>query len=189
MERFTIEEYLAASSRSWRSVTWRRGTKGKLKAEFVAVRVKVADGEQVSMRRHLPGSEAWLVGEQRADGKKKYYLSNLPAETKLVDLARVIKARWACEQGHEQLNQEVGLSHFEGRSWLGLHHHALLAMLAFCFLQFSRLRRAFYRSRHGPPPSPSLPEVRRALLEHLHEVRCRCPCCGVLVSVPATVTK
>lgn len=189
MERFTIEEYLAASSRSWRSVTWRRGTKGKLKAEFVAVRVKVADGEQVSMGRHLPGSEAWLVGEQRADGKKKYYLSNLPAETKLVDLARVIKARWACEQGHEQLNQEVGLSHFEGRSWLGLHHHALLAMLAFCFLQFSRLRRAFYRSRHGPPPSPSLPEVRRALLEHLHEVRCRCPCCGVLVSVPATVTK
>ena len=61
MERFTIEEYLAASSRSWRSVTWRRGTKGKLKAEFVAVRVKVADGEQVSMGT-APSGFGGLVG-------------------------------------------------------------------------------------------------------------------------------
>ena len=189
-ERHTIEEYLGAfPARAWRSVSWRWGTKGKLRALFIAVRVKVADGPKDSQGRHLPGDEVWLVGELRSDGKQKYYLSNLPPETKLVDLARVIKARWACEQGHEQLNQEVGLSHFEGRSWLGLHHHAVLAMLAFAFLQFMRLRRAFYRLKHGPPPSPSLPAVRRALLEQLHVVRCRCPCCGVLVGVPAGVTK
>ena len=190
IERSTVEEYLAAQAkRCWRSVTWRRGTKGPLRAEFAAVRVKVADGPEDSQGRHLPGEEAWLVGERRADGTTKYYLSNLPADTRLVELARVIKAKWACEQAHEQLNQEVGLSHFEGRSWLGLHHHALLSMLAFCFLQLSRLQRAFYRSRHGPPPSPSLPAVRRSLLEQIHEIRCRCPCCGVLVSVPAGVTK
>lgn len=189
-ERVTVERHLAAlGARAWRSVSWRRGTKGKLRAKFTAVRVKVADGPEDSLGRHVPGNEVWLVGERRRDGTQKYYLSNLPPETRRVDLARVIKARWACEQGHEQLNQEVGLSHFEGRSWLGLHHHALLAMLAFAFLQFTRLRRAFYQLKHGPPPTPSLPVVRRALLECLLAVRCRCPCCGVLVSVPVGVTK
>lgn len=188
-ERVTVEAYLAALSKSaWRSVTWRKGSKGPLRARFLAVR-PVADGAEDSQGRHLPGKEAWLVGEHRSDGTKKYYLANLPPKTKLLDLARVIKARWACEQGHEQLNQELGLSHFEGRSWLGLHHHALLAMLALAFLQFTRLRQARYPSKYGPPPSLSLPAVRRVLLKHLQMLRCRCPCCGVLISVPAEVTK
>ena len=92
-ERVTVETYLAVLPKSaWRSVTWRKGTKGPLSAKFLAVR-PVADGAEDSQGRHLPGKEAWLVGEHRSDGTKKYYLANLPPETKLLDLARVIKAR------------------------------------------------------------------------------------------------
>ena len=89
--------------------------------------------------RHLPGEEAWLVGEHRASGERKYYLSNLPPDATLERLAALIKARWVCEQLHQQLKDELGLDHFEGRSWRGLHHHALLCLLALAFLQHLRL--------------------------------------------------
>ena len=69
---------------------------------------------------HLPGEEAWLVGEHRASGEKKYYLADLPAKADLRTLAATIKARWICEQAHQQLKEELGLDHFEGRSWQGL---------------------------------------------------------------------
>jgi SRSO17 transposase len=127
----------------WRPITWRRGTKGPLRAAFAAVRVRVADGPAVRIRgrvgQHLPGDEVWLVGERRASGEQKYYLSNLPTDTSLKRLAAIIKARWVCEQAHQQLKEELGLDHFEGRSWRGLHRHALMAMMAFCFLQHQRL--------------------------------------------------
>jgi SRSO17 transposase len=125
---------------AWRRVSWRRGTKGPLAAAFAAVRVRPAEGAQLRDGRHLPGEEVWLVGERRASGETKYYLSNLPAEAALEELAAVIKARWVCEQAHQQLKEELGLDHFEGRSWTGLHRHALMAMIAFCFLQHLRLR-------------------------------------------------
>jgi hypothetical protein len=80
-------------------------------------------------QQHLPGDEAWLIGEHRASGEKKYYLANLPAATSLRTLAATIKARWICEQAHQQLKEELGLDHFEGRSWQGLHRHALMTML------------------------------------------------------------
>ena len=67
---------------SWRTVSWRRGTKGRLSARFAAVRVRVADGPTQRIRdmghQHMPGDEAWLIGELRASGERKYYLSNLP---------------------------------------------------------------------------------------------------------------
>jgi SRSO17 transposase len=87
--------------------------------------VRVADGQAPRIgdkgQRHMPGEEAWLVGEQRASGERKYYLSNLPAEADPRALAATIKARWVCEQGHRQMKEELGLDHFEGRSWHGLH--------------------------------------------------------------------
>jgi SRSO17 transposase len=129
----------ALAGAAWRRISWRRGTKGPLAAEFAAVRVRPAEGAQLRDGRHLPGDEAWLVGERRASGETKYYLSNLPAETPLEELAATIKARWVCEQAHQQLKEELGLDHFEGRSWRGLHHHALLCRLAFAFLQHLRL--------------------------------------------------
>jgi SRSO17 transposase len=89
-------------------------------------------------QQHLPGEEVWLVGEHRSAGERKYYLSNLPADTPLKKLAGAIKARWVCEQAHQQLKEELGLDHFEGRSWQGPHRHALMSMIAFTFLQALR---------------------------------------------------
>jgi SRSO17 transposase len=123
----------------WRRISWRRGTKGPLAAEFAALRVRPAEGAQLRNGWHLPGDEAWLVGEHRASGERKYYLANLPAGTALEELAAAIKARWVCEQAHQQLKEELGLDHFEGRSWTGLHRHALMTMIAFAFLQHLRL--------------------------------------------------
>src|ERR1700752_2902168 len=130
----------------WCTISWRTGTKGKLKARFAAVRVRVADGPQQRIRdkgqQHMPGDEAWLLGEHRASGERKYYLANLPAKTDLRTLAAAIKARWICEQAHQQLKEELGLDHFEGRSWQGLHRHALMTMIAYAFLQYRRLKTA-----------------------------------------------
>jgi len=130
----------------WRTVSWRTGTKGKLKARFAALRVRVADGPPQRIRdkgqQHLPGDEAWLIGEHRMSGEKKYYLANLPAKTDLRTLAATIKARWICEQAHQQMKEELGLDHFEGRSWQGLHRHALMTMIAYAFLQHRRLATA-----------------------------------------------
>ncbi|WP_332715732.1 IS701 family transposase [Pelagibacterium sp. WS-203] len=130
----------------WRQVSWRRGTKGRLAARFAAVRVRIADGPPQRIgsagAQHMPGEEAWLVGEHRSNGERKYYLSNLPADTPIRDLAGAIKARWICEQAHQQLKEELGLDHFEGRSWTGLHRHALMTMMAYAFLQNRRLAQA-----------------------------------------------
>lgn len=130
----------------WRQISWRRGTKGRLSARFAAVRVKVADGKEQRIldmgAQHLPGEEVWLVGEHRPTGERKYYLSNLPADTPIKQLAGAIKARWVCEQAHQQLKEELGLDHFEGRSWKGLHRHALMSMIALAFLQSLRLKQA-----------------------------------------------
>src|SRR6202165_604464 len=88
------------------------------------------------------GTHSVGVGEHRMSGEKKYYLANLPAKTDLRTLAATIKARWICEQAHQQLKEELGLDHFEGRSWQGLHRHALMTMIAYAFLQHRRLKTA-----------------------------------------------
>jgi SRSO17 transposase len=134
-----IAAELMLKSASWCRVTWRTGTKGPLTAEFAAIRVRVADGPPQRDNTPLPGDEVWLIGERRSTGEQKYYLSNLPVETPLQILAARIKARWVCEQGHQQMKEEFGLDHFEGRSWHGLHHHAVLVMIALAFLQHLRL--------------------------------------------------
>lgn len=137
----------------WRSVSWRRGTKGRLTARFAAVRVRVADGPTQRIRdmggQHLPGEEVWLLGEHRSTGERKYYLSNLPADTSIKTLAGAIKARWICEQAHPQLKEELGLDYFEGRSWTGLHRHALMTMIAYAFLQSRRLTAAGRKKESG----------------------------------------
>lgn len=138
------EDMLATAH--WASLSWRNGTKGPLTATFAALRIRVADGPSQLIgnvnKQHMPGDEAWLIGELRASGERKYYLSNLPAETDLKTLAATIKARWVCEQAHQQMKEELGLDHFEGRSWQGLHRHALLTMIAYAFLQHQRLKKA-----------------------------------------------
>jgi SRSO17 transposase len=178
-------ELLEARPDAFRTIAWRTGTKGRLRARFAALRVRVADGPVAARGQHLPGEEAWLVGEHRASGERKYYLANHPAGTPLEVLAALIKARWVCEQMHQQLKGELGLDHFEGRSWRGLHHHVLLCQLAFAFLQHLRLggekRRHPARARAAaraeparrpaahpgrahphPPALPALPAALRA---------------------------
>ena len=163
------ETVLAAAE--WRQVSWRQGTKGRLSAGFAAPRIRVADGPPQRIHdgsgQHMPGEEAWVVGEHRSSGEQKYYLSNLPATVSLRTLAAAIKARWVCEQAHQQMKEGrrhafYGLDHFEGRSWVGLHRHALMTMIAYAFLQHQRLGTAAKRGKkvHAvPPPEPSLPAV------------------------------
>jgi len=143
----------------WRRLSWRRGTKGLLKARFAAARIKVADGAPQRIgdmgQQHLPGEEAWLIGEHRSNGERKYYLSNLPADASLKQLAGAIKARWICEQAHQQLKEELGLDHFEGRSWTGLHRHALMTMIAYAFLQSRRLKQAKREKKNPRTASPA----------------------------------
>ena len=147
---------------AWRRIAWRRGTKGWLAARFAARRIRVADGpaQTIDSRsaQHPPGEEAWIVGERRGSGETKYHLSNLPADTSLRALAAAIKTRWICAQAHQQLKEELGLDHFGGRSWTGLHRHAIMTMLAFTFLQHHRLAKAKWKKgtagRHPSPPCP-----------------------------------
>jgi SRSO17 transposase len=145
----------------WRQVSWRRGTKGRLTARFAAVRVRIGDGAPQRIgsagAQHMPGEETWLVGEHRSNGERKYYLSNLPADTSIRDLAGAIKARWICEQPHQQLKEELGLDHFEGRSWLGLHRHTLMTMMAYAFLQSRRLARAGRKKKSLRTSAPAQP--------------------------------
>jgi SRSO17 transposase len=137
----------------WQRVVWRQGSKGALTARFAAVRVRVADGPRSPRHGHLPGEEVWLIGEWRSSGERKYYLSNLPPGTSLRRLAATIKARWVCEQAHQQLKQELGLGAFEGRSWTGLHRHALMSCIAFAYLQHLRLRAAERGKKETDPDS------------------------------------
>src|SRR5881628_2091363 len=163
------EDMLAGAK--WRTVSWRSGTKGRLKARFAAVRVRIADGPPQRIwdkgQQHLPGDEAWLIGEHRVSGEKKCYLANLPAGMDLRSLAATIKARWICEQAHQQLKEELGLDHFEGRSWQGLHRHALMTMIAYAFLQHRRLAQAGrkkknQRSAASAEPAGRTPSHRRS---------------------------
>ena len=145
-DRPPISAEAALAGAKWQKVSWRRGTKGRLTCLFAARRVRVADGHKHRMLDNrvqgMPGDEVWLVGERRSTGEQKYYVSNLPADASLRKLAATIKARWVCEQAHQQLKEELGLDHFEGRSWTGLHRHALMTMIAYAFLQSRRLKAA-----------------------------------------------
>jgi SRSO17 transposase len=172
----------------WQRVSWRRGTKGRLTCLFTARRVRVADGHKHRMLNNrmqcMPGDEVWLVGERRSTGEQKYYVSNLPADATIKTLAATIKARWVFEQAHQQLKEELGLDHFEGRSWTGLHRHALMTMIAYAFLQSRRLKAAGRKKRiSGPPPQPSMPAIRQAILDLFARPPPRqCPHCDMFLA-------
>jgi SRSO17 transposase len=123
-----------------RMIGWRLGTKGPMRARFAMARVRVADGAKTSGGRRNPGESVWLICEERENGQRKYYLSNHRACASRRRLAASVKSRWSCEQAHQQMKQELGLNHYEGRSWSGLHHHCLLTTISFAFLQHLRLK-------------------------------------------------
>src|SRR3954453_6552333 len=152
-----------------RKVTWREGTQGKLSGKFTWVRVWPAQGWQ---RGECAFAEPqWLLIEEQADGKLQSPSSNLPAGTSRMQAVRLWKSRWPVEQGYQQMKEELGLNHFEGRSWRGFHHHACLVMLAYGFLVLEQLREKEVRALPGEKsedaPRIPLPAIRRALQELL----------------------
>ena len=142
---------------AWRRVSWREGSRGDLASRFAALRVRPAHGDT---QRREPWPEEWLLIEwPRGEAEPtRYWLSNLPPTTKLAKLVRTAKARWVIERDYEELKQEIGLDHYEGRGWRGFHHHASLCIAAYGFLIAERClfppRRQFIRERIKTPALP-----------------------------------
>ena len=132
-----LAESLAASS--WENVSWRQGTKQRLHARFAALRVRVAHRDY--WRSELPAEE-WLLIEWPPEESEptKYWLATLSADAKLAALVKLAKHRWIIERDYEELKQELGLGHYEGRGWRGFHHHGTLCIAAYGFLVAERSR-------------------------------------------------
>ncbi len=127
---------IALPETAWEEVAWREGSR-KLCSRFAAIRVRTAHRDYW---RSAPHPEEWLLIEwpKGAAEPAKYWLSNLPAATERNDLVRIAKHRWIVERDYEELKQELGLGHFEGRGWRGFHHHATLCIAAYGFLMAER---------------------------------------------------
>jgi len=130
---------VARQAKGWKKVRWREGTKGWLESRFLAMRVWPSHG---FVRGEPPHKEVWLLMEWPAQEKEPtdYFLCDLPASYTLRRLVRLARCRWKIEHDYHQLKEELGLDHFEGRSWTGWHHHVTLVMLAHAFLTLETLR-------------------------------------------------
>lgn len=124
---------LCLGAKDLHNVAWREGTRGTMRSRFAALRVRVAHRDYW---RNQPRPEEWLLIEWPKEEKEptKYWLSNLPASLSLRKLVAIAKLRWRIERDYEELKQELGLGHFEGRNWRGFHHHATLSIAAYGFL-------------------------------------------------------
>jgi SRSO17 transposase len=148
---------LGLPSKAWRSVTWREGSQAGLTSRFAGVRVRPAHRDT---QRLVPWPEEWLLVEwpEGAEAPSKYWLSTLPPRTALKDLVHIAKARWLIERDYQELKQEIGLGHYEGRGWRGFHHHASLCIAAYGFLVAERClsppRQRFTRRRLEAPALP-----------------------------------
>jgi SRSO17 transposase len=133
----------ALRPRAWRRVTWRNGTNLPWEADFAALRVTPATDWR---QRHL-APEIWLLCERGLGpmGRRRHYFVALPATASLTQLVRLAHQRWAIEQHYQDLKTELGLDHFEGRSYPGWHHHMVISAVAYAFLQAERMR-----PREGP---------------------------------------
>jgi SRSO17 transposase len=138
-QRPTSAQDAALQAKGWKRIRWRQGTKGWLESRFVAFRVQPSHG---FVRGQPPHKEVWLLIEWPESEKEptKYFLCDLPATYTLRRLVRLAKCRWKIEQDYQQLKEELGLDHYEGRSWIGWHHHTTLVMLAHAFLTLEMLR-------------------------------------------------
>jgi SRSO17 transposase len=132
----SLKELAARTPR--RKVTWREGTKGPMAGRFAWLRVRPGQGWATG--QCAGAGPVWLLIEEQADGKIKYAFSNLPVGTSRIKAVRLWRSRWPVEQGYQQMKEELGLDHFEGRSWRGFHHHTCLVMLAYGFLTLERER-------------------------------------------------
>jgi SRSO17 transposase len=143
-------------SSAWKMVRWREGTRKPLRSRFAVLRIRPAHRDSWSSE---PRPEEWLLIEWPRQEKEpiKYWLSTLPASTKLRELVRLAKHRWIVERDYEELKQELGLGHYEGRGWRGFHHHATLCIAAYGFLVAERSR--FSPSARAGQLELSVPEM------------------------------
>ena len=151
------EMALRLPDRAWQKISWREGTRHPLRSRFAAVRVRAAHRDY---KRTLPHPEEWLLIEwPRSEPEPtKYWLSTCSQPARLRELVALAKQRWIIERDYEELKQELGLGHFEGRGWRGFHHHATLCIAAYGFLVAERHRFSPSTSAgHLELPTPALP--------------------------------
>jgi len=168
---------LGLPKRAWRTIEWREGTAESLRSRFACVRVCVARRD---FKRNESRPQEWLLIEWPNGEKEptKYWLSTLPDDITLRHLVYFAKLRWRIERDYQELKQEVGLGHFEGRGWRGFHHHATLCIAAYGFLisereaippSGSRSTRSFAASMlprgHRPRGSAAAPRTARSKLD------------------------
>ena len=139
MKSPSVKQWALVHAKDFRKVTWRQGSKGKMASRFAAWRVRPA--HKLSAGK-TPLAACWLLVEWPADTAHpaKYFFSNLPPATSLKRLVVVAKSRWWVEHSYRELKDELGLDHFEGRSWRGWNHHVVLVLMAYAFLQNVRRR-------------------------------------------------
>jgi SRSO17 transposase len=135
----------ALAPAAWHSVRWRAGTHGTMRSRFAAVCVRAAHRDY---KRSMPRHREWLLIEWPAGEAEptKYWLSTVPADVPLAELVRVAKIRWRIERDYQELKDEIGLDHYEGRGWRGFHHHGVLCIAAYAYLAAERARLS--------PPAP-----------------------------------
>jgi SRSO17 transposase len=150
---------MSLPAHAFKDIAWREGTERKLRSRFAAMRVRPAHRDY---EKAEPRAEEWLLIEwPRSEAEPtKYWVSTLPPNTPLKALVKMAKHRWIIERDYQELKQELGLGHFEGRNWLGFHHHATLCIAAYGFLvaernRFSPSARAGHLGfvASGPPPN------------------------------------
>ena len=144
---------LGLPKKAWRTMRWREGSNDWLCSRFARVRVRPAHDDD---RRHTPRPHEWLLIEwpKGEPEPTRYWLSNLPEAVTLNRLVDYAKLRWRIERDYQELKQEVGLGHYEGRGWRGFHHHATLCIAAYGFL---------ISERETIPPSGSRSIARRQM--------------------------
>jgi SRSO17 transposase len=149
---------LGLPSSAWQDIAWRPGSQETLRSRFAAVRVRPGHRDY---KRTEPHPEEWLLIEwpKKESEPTKYWLSTLLAKTSLKSLVKLAKHRWIIERDYEELKQELGLGHYEGRGWRGFHHHATLCIAAYGFLisernRFSPSGRAGHVGLSAPEPPP-----------------------------------
>ena len=187
-------------------ISWREGSADLLISRFARVRVRAAHRD---FDRSVPRDEEWLLVEWPTEEEKptKFWLATVPENVAFDRFVALAKLRWRIERDYQELKQELGLGHFEGRGWRGFHHHATLCIAAYAFLVAERARippqnrRVSSRRLQFPPVRPgdrppirperhvanSISTMRRTLIVDLVRKLERCPCCTAVIRIPLTL--
>jgi SRSO17 transposase len=147
---------------AWQKVAWAEGTRGVMESRFAALRVRPA---QRDYKRSEPRPEEWLLIEwpESESEPTKYWLSTLPENAPIAQLVRTTKLRWRIERDYQEMKDELGMDHYEGRGWRGFHHHLSLCAATYAFIVAERSRlspptvQSIFGFIHAPPGTVPLP--------------------------------